>query len=465
MGFVLSVLYFIAYYLGPSVVFGPLANFRIMLILAVLIFVISLPKMMGSFLSDTPQSLALAGLSLTVFLSILIAVRWFAGAASAFIEFIPCVYAYFLICLHCDSIKKLKIIVFMLLFICLFVMAHGVFDLLHGIPAGSPEISSVNTRADIHLWNAQHPYVLPMRDDNGAWFYRIRGLAEINDPNDFAQLLAAVIPLLFFTWKPKRTFTNTLFILLPASILLYGIFLTHSRGGLLALVVVVVFASRRRFGTIPALVMAGAIFIGAMALRFTGGRAISAGSGSDRTNLWSQGLTMVKENPLFGVGFGRFGQYASNTAHNTIVVCAAEIGLVGLFCWSLFLFPTLRDVFLIASPTKVGEPVEEVQEKKHYSQRSVTADILDKGEVNRYGWAIALSLVGFLSAGWFLSRAFVMTLFMLGGMAESVYQMARKQGMVGPRLSMAQCLRYTLGFMVLSVTLVYAILRVLNLTR
>ena len=38
-----------------------------------------------------------------------------------------------------------------------------------------------------------------------------------------------------------------------------------------------------------------------------------------------------------------------------------------------------------------------------------------------------LSLTGFLLTGWFLSRAFVLTLFLLGGMVEAVYEMALAQ--------------------------------------
>jgi len=45
MGFVLSVLYLVTYYLSPVTVFGPLATFHIELILAVLVIGISLPSL------------------------------------------------------------------------------------------------------------------------------------------------------------------------------------------------------------------------------------------------------------------------------------------------------------------------------------------------------------------------------------------------------------------------------------
>ena len=133
MGFVLSVLYFITYYLTPATMFGPLAAYRIELILAVLVLVVSLPALTKSFVLKTPQSLALIGLALAVVLSVLIGERWPGGSVTAFLDFIPNALAYFLVCLHCNSKKKLKVLVLMMLGVCLFVIAHGGIDLLlHG---------------------------------------------------------------------------------------------------------------------------------------------------------------------------------------------------------------------------------------------------------------------------------------------------------------------------------------------
>ena len=62
---------------------------------------------------------------------------------------------------------------------------------------------------------------------------------------------------------------------------------------------------------------------------------------------------------------------------------------------------------------------------------------IDKAEVNRLGRLVVLSLTGFLVAGWFLSRAYVMTLFLLGGMAEVVFEMALEREMIASRLPLA----------------------------
>jgi O-antigen ligase len=203
-----------------------------------------------------------------------------------------------------------------------------------------------------------------------------------------------------------------------------------------------------------------------MALHFTGGREISAQSGSDRTALWSSGLQMLKSHPLFGVGLGSFADSCDgcgHTAHNSVMVCAAELGLFGLYFWCLFLFPTVRDALAIASPAKVSvaEPVESVEEEFPLSTRKIAA--VDKATINRLGRLLVLSLTGFLVAGWFLSRAYVMTFFLLGGMVEVVYEMALRQGMIAPRLTLARVLLFAGGLAISLVLLMYILLRITNL--
>lgn len=447
MGFVLSILYLVTYYLTPTTIFGPLAVFRIELILAVLVFMASLPTLTATFIGRTPQSLALFGLAFATFLSVL-ATGWPGGAVQVFLLFIPNALAYFLVCLHCNSKKRLQVLVLMLLFVCLFVIAQGTIELWHG--------TSVQVESS---------YQLVMSNSAGERFYRLRGLGEINDPNDFAQLIACLIPLMFIFWRPKMTFRNISFVILPVCILLYGAFETHSRGGMLALLAIAIVASRRRIGTLPALLLAAGLWIGATALHFTGGRDISASAGQDRLDLWSAGLQLFRSHPLFGVGFNRMPDYAGLTAHNSVVVCAAELGLIGLYFWSLFLFPTIRNALVIASPTKVSEVEASVPEKTRFPQAMTKIEGLDKAEINNLGRLLVLSLTGFLVAAWFLSRAFVATFFLLGGIVEVVVEMALQRGMIAPRLPMMRVLRYAVGFAIALLVLTYVALRLGNLTR
>jgi hypothetical protein len=225
---------------------------------------------------------------------------------------------------------------------------------------------------------------------------------------------------------------------------------------------VAVVAARRRIETLASLVLAGGQFFAASALHFTGGREISANAGADRTGLWGVGLQLLKSHPLFGVGFGNFAEYAGLTAHNSIVVCAGELGLFGLFFWSLFLFPTVRDAVALASPTSVAEGASIPTEVGTLSHPA-TKETIDKVEVNRLGLLAVLSLAGFLVSGLFLSRAYVLTLFLLGGMAEVVFEIGLRRGMIAARLPAKRVLMYSVGLTISLVLAMYIMIRILNL--
>ena len=112
---------------------------------------------------------------------------------------------------------------------------------------------------------------------------------------------------------------------------------------------------------------------------------------------------MLKTHPFFGVGFGNLPDYLGHTSHNSVMVCAAELGSVGLFFWCLFLFPTMRDVLTIASRTKPSEGIPEDTGVGRVAQFSGEIEIIDDEEIRRLGRLLLLSLTGFLVAGWFLS--------------------------------------------------------------
>jgi len=464
MGFVLSILYFFINYLTPAYLLGSLANLHIEVILGVLIFIVSLPALLNSFVLKSPQSLALIGLTVAVFLSVLISDHGFSGAVQGFLVFVPGGASFFFVCLHCNSRRRLKVLVLMMLLVCLFVIAHGAFDLARGIPQNRPQPES-DSGDSIPTSITASQFFLKQASGEGQWIYRLQGLGEINDPNDFGQLIVCVLPLIFIFWREKKVITNVLFVLLPACALLWGAYLTHSRGTLLALSAVVIVAARRRVGTIPAVLLVSGLIAGALALQFTGGRAISATAGEDRTALWGESLQALKSHPLLGIGYQNTSDEMDHTPHNSVAVCGAELGLVGLYFWSLFLFPTLRDALTAASPLDVhdGEPIP--AEESGFPQTVVSLEEIDKAEINRLGQLMLLSLAGYLVAGWFLSRAFVMTLFLLGGITEAVYEMAQRRRMIAPRLRFDRVLIYS-GFLAVAlVLLLYVAVRILNLTR
>jgi hypothetical protein len=173
MGFVLSILYLVTSYLTPPVLFGQLAVYRVEFILAILILIISILKLKGSIILKASQSLAVIGLAFAGSLSVLFGMHWVKGAVQAFPAFLPCAYAYFLVCLNCNSKKKLQVIVLMLLFVCLFIIARGYYDLRHGVPQSGPVQSETTESDNSYLWDMEHPYLLEMKNDAGESCYRL----------------------------------------------------------------------------------------------------------------------------------------------------------------------------------------------------------------------------------------------------------------------------------------------------
>ena len=455
MGFVLSIIYLLTYYLTPTVIFGPLAEYRIELILAAIILLASVPAMMRPSVGKTSQAPALVGLGFATFMSVLVGVGWPAGAMNALLLFIPNAFAFLLLCLHCNSKRRLQGVILMMLFVCLFVLGQGLAEMHRGLPTGL-------AARDADMSNS---YFIGQTNDQKEWFYRLRGQGQINDPNDFAQLIVCTVPLVFFFWKKKSWLRNFFVVLVPVGLLLWGAFLTHSRGSIVAMMVVLIVALRKKIGTIPALVLAGLFFVGISATGFTGGRDISATAGEDRTEYWGDGLELLKAHPVFGVGFDNMPDYIGHTAHNSIVVCAAELGLCGLFFWSMFLFPTIRDSFAVAWPKNVIEPKTPVLSDTSFPLPPPGTVVPDEADIRKLARLVVLSLTAFLVSGWFLSRAYVLTLFLIGGLTEVTFQMARQRGMVSPRLPFGRILRYS-GLMTVGFILtMYVLVRIVNLTH
>lgn len=463
MGFILALFYLTVNYLGTNTVFGQFAAFHVEMIMAGLIVLVTIPVLPRSLAWRRWQSVAMVGLSVAAFLSVLTGQRWPGGAVSAFMDFIPHAFAFFLVVLYFDSRKKLKILVVMLIFVCFFVITRGFYEKFH-LPNVDPQALTGLDEKDIKNVLST-PYRLAMRSDTGVLFYRLRGQNLLNDPNDFAQFTLTVIPLVFLFWRQGKNLRNTVFVLMPVAILLYGVYDTHSRGALVALMAMVALALRRRIGTFLSLGGAGGIFALAMVLQFTGGRAISASSGADRADLWGEGLELLKSYPLFGVGFHEMAHEVGHTAHNSIVVCAAELGLFGLFFWTLFLVPTVQETLGLAAPGTIQHVDSSAPSEKLSPQLWREPESWSVEEIHTWGRLLMLSLTGFLVAGFFLSRALILTFFLMGGVVDIVYTKALAAGIVAPRMSSIRIMKYTAIVTVALVLFMYIVTRILNVLR
>lgn len=477
MGLFLTLLYIFTAYVGPQTIFGPLGEYHIEIVIAVLALLASFFTPGESGIFRIPQSYALVGMALAVFLSTAVN-GWFGNAPTTLLAFLPNAATFFLIVLNCRKKSHLQMVVVVLLAASLFSIFEGYTALRSGY------LSS--------------PYLLEQGNDSGEAFYRLRGLSFIGDPNDFSQLLISLLPCLFLFWAKGKSFRNVLLVYVPAALLVFGMYLTHSRGAIIAAVAIVIVATRRRIGTVPSLIAAAVMFAGLTATGWTGGREVSVGAGADRMDAWGVGMQLIRTHPLLGVGFGRFTEYNEITAHNTIVVCAAELGMFGLFSWVLFTWPTIRSALVTGQHVPTPEELQAEEDERmpvggirrptpstsvavleapaavavqaaRYSQAPSgmedyaapgSPEKLSEEELRRLGRIMTVALAGFLVAGWFLSRAYVMTLFIYGGMVQVIYRAALDQGFAPPQMPVSKLIRVSALASVGLVLLVYVILRV-----
>jgi putative inorganic carbon (HCO3(-)) transporter len=226
--------------------------------------------------------------------------------------------------------------------------------------------------------------MVPALETSPRYLWRVCSVGMLSDPNDFGQALVVSLPLLFGLYQKGRNLRNLVMVGLPMANVLYTINLTHSRGALLGVGSLLFFGVRDRLGTVRTTLMMAIGGAGAMVFNMTGGRAYTANeeSAGGRIDAWSEGLRMLFSHPLTGVGVGSFTDYHPYTAHNSFVLCFAELGLLGYFIWLGLIVVTYKGM------TRAIEMAP------------------NNSEERRMASLLRASLIGFLTCAFFLSKAF-----------------------------------------------------------
>jgi O-antigen ligase len=324
MGFVFTVAYIVLTIISPEQFGHEWASYHVLLYLAGITALTSLPTILAQpHLKSSIQTYLLIGFIVAIGLS-QVANKWFGGAIQSWLLFLPSAAVYFFIVANVTTIRRLKIITLAAIASCIVLVVEGLFGYYGGGFLNDTFVMKFNYSY------GQLVDTIP----------RLRGVGFLNDPNDFAQILLVALPLILIAWRQGRVLGNFLFVLVPAAVLLWATYLTHSRGALIGLASLVLMAARKRLGTAASVALASVLAVGLLALDFTGGRGISASEGADRLTAWATGLELFKHSPIFGIGFGNFTNFNEITAHNSIVLCLAELGMVGATIWLALLVTT-----------------------------------------------------------------------------------------------------------------------------
>lgn len=211
----------------------------------------------------------------------------------------------------------------------------------------------------------------------------------------------------------------------------FAVFLTLSRGGLVALgaslVAAIVMAGRRRgvvLGVAAAAVLATVIYFGAFAPAEARDRVLDVNGGTGRTDIWTVGWRMVEDRPLLGVGAGNFPVASIHyllepgalmrtdfivdnpkVAHNTYLNVLAEMGVVGL---ALFLAIIALPLWWAARAVGVAARAGDRQ-----------LEILAR--------AMVVVIVGLLAADFFGSRQYTKQLWLLLSLCPVLLQISRAE--------------------------------------
>ena len=162
----------------------------------------------------------------------------------------------------------------------------------------------------------------------------------------YTTALPFVLQYVSAAWHPVVKWFNRL--ALP--FFLVALYFTGSRGAFLATLALFCLYLALKFRISAKTVVMASIVVGlalALAPDYLTQTRDSSKSAQNRVDVWAQGLGMLAQNPLFGVGRGNFlGQTRTIIAHNSGMEIMAETGLVGIFLWVSLIVTCLRAAYL-----------------------------------------------------------------------------------------------------------------------
>jgi len=251
---------------------------------------------------------------------------YFGGAIQSMKDFFPVFIGYFLIAHSIDSDKKMKTFIAVLIICAAFLAGEGILEASNGVSFFGVKPVSQGVETGI--------------DGTYTIVSRIKWVGHFSDPNDLAMVFVVVVPFLM-DYLLKRVSILPLCLL---SLVIYGLYLTNSRGGIFSLLAAIFSYFILRYKSVKGLLI-GLIcillIIGIGPSRM-GNISASEESAYGRLESWYSGFQMFKRAPLMGVGKGMYTDYNELTAHNSLVLVFSELGFLGAFFFvGIFYFPIM----------------------------------------------------------------------------------------------------------------------------
>ena len=353
---------------------------------------------------DAPQSILLPAFLVALMLSE-VANHWIGGALEQIMHFGPSVAAFFIVSTSVGGSRKRVRLTMALFALCSLVLAwHGVGQSQTGVG-----------------WTGMTP------SEDG----RIQYVGIFNDPNDLGLLFVTALPMTLYL-SGGATFLLRLGWWAGAGLLLYAIYLTNSRGAMLAVMTMVGVYVWRKRGLVTAGVLSGG---GLMLLMLLPSRLQDLdpeeSSAFGRVDAWYEGLHMFLSNPLFGVGAGNFTDYNELTAHNSLVLVIAETGLLGYVIWLAFVcygFAMMLALIRHELPVVQSTPIADLPAASRRAQTQARNEQAAAwAQEKALALTLLLSMSSMFAAAFFLSRSYMIVLYIVAALVMGLYQGARQR--------------------------------------
>ncbi len=320
------------------------------------------------------------------------------GASDSFNDFLPVYLLFFMILNLIDNPGQLRKTIHLLFAMTLLLSLNGILQYFRG------------------------------HDIAGQTTYegRIRWIGIFSDPNDLGLTILAFTPLAVINLlNGKNSAPRRILWGIAMAVLVYALYLTNSRGTFIGLLAILIFVMCKRIGLVRGLVVGiilGSILLVAGPSRMSD-MSIDEASASGRIDAWATGLNLLLWRPILGVGFHNFTEHHHLTAHNSVVLCMSELGLVGLYVWLLLIYSSFRDMAIVQKYAKGTE-------------------------FATYAELMQLSLVGFFVSAFFLSRTYNEVLYIIIAVCTLLSYYARDRFGYSQHLFPMRLLMQTLVFMI-----------------
>jgi len=220
-----------------------------------------------------------------------------------------------------------KIVKFVVLSSCLLICLYGIYQYFFGL---------AETRRFVQIYSLSPLFSERLSSD--------RIFSTFVYPNSLAGYLVLVFPLVL-------SIKNRLIFLLLSVTILYTLWLSHSRGGIITLFFTIVLFFLLRKKRLFVIISVGLFFITAVYYSIPPPSSLLA-----RLSYWRVSVDIIKDNPL-GCGlstfpsmyfkYKKFGDEGTRNAHNDYIQLGVELGIFGAISFIiLFIFSAIKGMKL-----------------------------------------------------------------------------------------------------------------------